>query len=188
MSRLDLIGISGVICSGKDTVAAIINDITDQRYTVKRFAGKLKVFTSMLTGIPVENLDDQSVKNSTLGPEWSNMTVREVLQRLGTDAVRDNLHKDAWVNALFSDHNSRCRWIIPDTRFPNEFAAIRNRGGIIVRVERHTEKRDLHPSETSLDGFDFDYTIQNNKGITELTDKVTVMLQYFEQELKGVII
>jgi hypothetical protein len=28
-------------------------------------------------------------------------TVRQILQEIGTDAIRNEIHPDAWVNALF---------------------------------------------------------------------------------------
>jgi dephospho-CoA kinase len=66
----NLIGISGKIGSGKDTVAAIIQELYPQ-YEVKKFAGKLKDIASILTGIPVEKFEDQEFKKTDLGKEWS---------------------------------------------------------------------------------------------------------------------
>ena len=64
-------------------------------------------------------------------------------------------------------------WIISDLRFKNELQAIKDRGGITIRVNRlnstnqngHTyiNKKDrTHPSETALDDATFDYIIDNN--------------------------
>ncbi len=103
----------------------------------------------------------------------SKMTVREFLQRLGTEAVRNGLHQNAWVNALFADYtgpmatilHDDCpvhysgpiggfeiteeaeanhshvgilypNWIITDTRFPNEFDAIRKHQGLCIKIHR----------------------------------------------------
>jgi len=112
-------------------------------------------------------------------------TPRLLMQLIGTEAIRIGLHKNAWVNALFSDYIPRdkgvvfnredmsigsayshkecsgCKksftgfkrarycnkcikdeslqiypkWIITDTRFENEFQAIKARGGITVRID-----------------------------------------------------
>lgn len=121
------------------------------------------------------------------------MTVREFLQKLGTDALRDGLHPNVWVNALFGDYvpeklcscETECRcmfkipnWIITDTRFQNEAIAIKNKGGIIIRVERPGVKAvNAHPSETSLDFWKFDYKILNNSDISDLKEKVSDILK-----------
>jgi len=89
------------------------------------------------------------------------MTVRNFLQRLGTEAVRNGLHTDSWVNALFADYKSYNKmtkedndngvipnvcmveknWAITDTRFPNEFDAIRKRQGICIKIHRPIDLR-----------------------------------------------
>ena len=178
---MSIIGISGRIGSGKNTIGDIIQKIclTNEGPTFeqKSFAGKLKQTASLLTGIPIEKFEDQEFKKTLLGPEWGTvrtnplnaipvfgdvqfnelMSVRELLQKLGTDAVRDGLHKDAWVNALFADYKlseesivrktksgqyydkkEYPNWIITDMRFPNEMEAVELREGITIRVIRDT--------------------------------------------------
>ena len=119
-----IIGINGKIGAGKDTVGKIIqyltlpgergeyigfqtyDDLTLERnspFKIKKFAGKLKTTASLLTGIPVEMFEDQEFKKLDMNPEWG-MTYREFLQRLGTEAMRDELHTNVWCNALFSDY------------------------------------------------------------------------------------
>ena len=173
---MSIIGISGKIGVGKNTIGDIIQMIclTNEGPTFeqKSFAGKLKQIASLLTGIDVEKFEDQEFKKVLLGPEWGTvrtnplnaipvfgdvqfnelMSVRELLQKLGTDAVRDGLHKDAWVNALFADYKINRlsmsnsveeiskqpypNWIITDMRFPNEMEAVVERKGITIRVVR----------------------------------------------------
>ena len=184
----------------------------DQHYVsdweVKKFAGKLKTTASLLTGIPVEKFEDQEFKKQQMNPEW-NMTYREFLQKLGTEAMRDGLHTNVWVNALFADYNAGYtispldvdnqapdNWIITDMRFPNEMEAVVEKGGITIRVVRPKIESvvdkmrpysDLvhygipmpkeHPSETSLDSAEFDYTIVNDSTIEELVKKVKEILE-----------
>jgi hypothetical protein len=186
-------------------------------WQIKKFAGKLKQIASLLTGIPVEKFEDQEFKKTNLGPEWDvlvraagkrqdglfgngkmeikKMTVREFLQKLGTDAVRDGLHVNTWVNALMCDYNPKGfkykgvdkeeikgeweypNWIITDTRFPNEAKAIKDKGGIVIRVVRGEASPTVHVSETALDSWDFDHVIYNNGTIEELIKKVQICLQ-----------
>lgn len=137
-----IIGISGKIGSGKDTVGKIIQYLTsddcskkclgllklgyniegyhNSNWQIKKFAGKLKLIVSILTGISVEDLEKQEVKDRVLGKEWDRtinngfkvnlpnemrkITVRQLLQWVGTDAMRNVIHPNTWVNALFVDY------------------------------------------------------------------------------------
>lgn len=143
-----IIGISGRLGSGKDTVGKIIQELTtpkpyrnvqdefgrDERdvkgnyvlypekssWEVRKFAKKLKQVCSILTGIPEADFEKQEVKDGFLGEEWDwitsmntvtgevykrqQHTVRSLLQRVGTDAMRDVIHPNVWVNALMADY------------------------------------------------------------------------------------
>lgn len=230
-----IIGVGGKAGSGKDTVGRIIqhctslsthipykkwviseyNYVGSSDWQIKKFAGKLKQIVSILTGIPVEDLEKEEVKNSYLSSGWDRylqysttrlvsseqpyshipkdrMTVRMLLQEVGTDALREVIHPQIWVNALFADYKPEKDrligladrthdypdWIITDTRFKNEAKAVKDRGGILIRVNRPGIETGNHPSEVDLDNYkDFDYKIENNSSIEELVSKVKKVLQ-----------
>ncbi len=119
---------------------------------------------------------------------FEQMTVREFLQKLGTEGLRNNLHNQVWVNALFSDYKEGDNLIITDVRFPNEAKAIKDLGGVVVRIERMKTAdmiagpggTQLHPSETSLDGWNFDYVINNNGTLQELLGATRTLLNNIE--------
>lgn len=200
-----IIALSGYAKSGKNTVATIIQYLlthspTDnlesivKNYDVngwwlegesgweqKGFADKLKQVAYILTGIPAENFSDQDFKLTDLPPQWSNhgmpMTVREFLQKLGTDALRDGLHPNTWVNALMSDYKPDSKWIITDCRFINEANAVKKENGIIVRINRPgIVPVNSHSSETGMDGYEFDYVIDNYGNFNDLVLKVQALL------------
>lgn len=155
-------------------------------WETRKFAGKLKDIAAHLLGIDVEKFEEQDFKKTVLDPMWwtpcdegfQPMTVREFLQKLGTDSLRTGLHENVWVNALFADYQTTQdgdypNWIITDVRFPNEAQAIRYKGGVIIRIERPGVKPiNNHPSETGLDNWNFDYKIANVSDIFAL--KLTV--------------
>ena len=173
-------------------------------WEIKKFAGKLKEIATMLTGIPIYKFEDQEFKKTYLGKEWSrdvmpvsqeyivnqDMTVRDFLQILGTEGLRDGLHENVWVNALMCDYNADkldqynpSKWIITDMRFPNELNAVKAKYGITINVTRsnkpirHIDGRPIHYSETALDGHIFDYYIVNDGTIEELIKKVRQILK-----------
>jgi hypothetical protein len=203
-----LIGISGKIGAGKDTVGVIIRQLAITNngadWDIRKFAGKLKIVASLLTGISIEKFEDQEFKKTILGPEWGKetksnplnaiepfkdvtfvemMSVRDLLQKLGTEAMRNGLHQNVWVNALFADFKEDMHWVVTDMRFPNEYKAIKDKGGITIRVNRPghgtsmTDLASAHPSETALDGFEFDYTINNDGDLEKLISLVREILE-----------
>ena len=206
-----IIGINGYSGSGKDTVGTIIQYLNchnveghpiekvvsnykehewwleeQSGWEIRKFAGKLKDIAGHLTGIDIEDFEDQEFKKTNLGREWwttcdegyQPMTVRDFLQKLGTDALRNGLHDNVWVNALMADYTEESDWIITDTRFPNEAQAIKDKGGIIIRVDRPGIKPiNNHPSETGLDNWNFDYKIANVSDIFALKQTVEVILK-----------
>lgn len=162
-----LLGISGKIGSGKDTLAdIIIEDFPDYIFEKKSYAYKLKYVTQIMMGVTWEDCITQEGKNKYVS-SWG-MTIGEFQQRLGTEGMRQGVHLDAWILGLFANYNSNCNWLITDVRFKNEAQAIWDRGGHLVRLKgdpaeiRKNSKRDMsHPSETDLDDWptwDFEYT------------------------------
>lgn len=194
-----IIGISGKKQCGKDTVCKIIKALDiwnrygdgDMLTFVKMllktpsplgsiwykhaYADKLKQVLSIILNVRVEAFEDNIFKMSyseIAKPEGGYYTNRELLQRFGTEVGR-SISPTLWVDALFTSYSEDDHWIIPDVRFPSEAKAIKDRGGIIIRVDRETPFHDTHPSETALDDYEgFDYRIDNNNDIEYLIGKV----------------
>lgn len=171
-----LIGISGKKQSGKDTAALIIFKtlyIGNKYIQIKRFADKLKLMTAILIDCDVSRLEDNYFKNSSLGEGWGDLTPRKILQYLGTEVGR-NLHPDIWVNSLLKSYNpERDIWIIPDVRFPNEANAIKERGGILIRIDQPGLPEDNHPSETALDDYRrWDVVIHNDRSLENFNSAI----------------
>lgn len=112
------------------------------------------------------------------------LTPRKLLQLLGTECGRQIIHPNIWINALFADYNASSKWIISDTRFPNEIESIKKHNGLTIRINRDSVLRtgkvfdtDNHESETALDDYQgFDYVIDNNGTIEELKEVVKDIL------------
>lgn len=180
----NVIGISGKIGSGKDTFGKLIIKHYPQ-YKHKSFAEKLKFICHYLTNQPLEDMYTQEGKNKYL-PEWG-MTVGELQQKVGTEAMRDGVHPDTWVLALSCDYGKDDHWIFTDLRFPNEAQWIRSMGGLLVRMEgdpagvRANSKRDqTHYSEVALDDWpDWDLVVPNSPGMLESGELESYVLRLF---------
>jgi hypothetical protein len=210
----NLIGISGKAGSGKDLVGKIIQyliycnkfkvidfeeyDMHSLGYShpqkIKKFAYKVTTSYKEITGINFHKLsrEEKEIERSKY-VKYANK-------------CKEIFGEDVWVNALFCDYKAPTQiaiertggycnhpeptkfpnWIITDVRFPNEAKAIKDRGGILIRVNRlnstsqtiYINKRDrTHPSETELDSYsEFDYAVDNNSSIEDLIEKVREIL------------
>jgi len=205
--KIKLIGIAGKAGSGKDTVATIIQFLTlddevfsktnkdcladldhkgycatNSKWEIRKFATALKKIVSILLGCKVKALEDREYKETPLGKEWVSidveLTPRDILQQVGTDIGR-NINQNVWVNALFNQITKKSRWIISDVRFHNEVQAIKDRGGLLIKVIRPSNNNTgLHISETALDNFDgFDEVIINDGSLYDLIDKVRLIIK-----------
>ena len=184
-------------------------------WETKSWAHKLKQICSIITGIPIQKFEDQEFKKTLLGPEWAVfkrvvkneqgypidvenrlITVREMLQMIGTDCLRNQFNYNIWINALFSDYvpedviwsdgpiggyapgTEYPNWIITDTRFLNEVDAIKKRYGKVIRVVRAGVKPpNGHSSEMELANYkEFDYILENNGTLEDLIYGVSKML------------
>ena len=205
LKNKNLIAISGKKQSGKNAIAKIINQLTNNKYEEKCFADKLKDIICIFINSTREQLEDESFKSKELGEEWwyfkgrngslipysedskrneedlIKPTPRFLLQFIGTDLLRNQLHPEIWVNSLFTDYQPNNliypSWCITDMRFLNEMEAVKKRNGITIRVNRNLEEsKDQHESETELDNAEFDYVITNDGTIEELIEKVREIL------------
>lgn len=199
----------GFIGSGKDTVAEILKN--EFSFLQKdSFAAPLKDSASQIFNWNREMLEG-STKESREWREqpdlfWSEqlgyeVTPRKMLQRIGTEVFRENLHKDIWVLSLLRRAQQRSKTtttIVTDCRFPNEINAIRNNNGLVIRVKRGEEptwfedakiamtykevyanialdklkKQGIHPSEFSWVGSEFDFEINNDGDLNDLKNSV----------------
>lgn len=173
------------------------------KWQIKKFAFPIKKSLSEWLGVPIEKLEDREWREQPLGEEWwywydkvlnkissgylddsyrienhqwtlIKPTPRQLMVSLGTEAGRDHLHPNIWVNSLFSGYIAKKYskgidkygsqtiieeepyWVITDMRFPNEYKEVKGRGGITIRVERKTKKtskdwQDLYPKIKVLD-------------------------------------
>lgn len=168
-----LIGISGKLGSGKDTVAQFIMDkMPDYNFAHKSFAHNLKHITSIISGLPMDMMFTHEGKNTEL-PLYNGITVGNLQQVIGTDLFRKHFDDMVWIKSLFAPYDKdKDNWVVSDVRFRNEAEYVRAMGGILVRLEgdpagvRANSTRDMtHPSETELDDYEhFDVVLHTEMG------------------------
>ena len=134
-----IIGISGKIGSGKDTVAReIMKAYPEYKFRKVSFGYNVKKIVSILTGIDMRTILSRKIKNEYQS-DWR-LSVGEMFQIVGTDAIRDTLSEDAWIFSLFNNIKDGENIIITDVRFKNEAHSILNRGGYLIRLTGDPKK------------------------------------------------
>lgn len=182
-----LIGISGKLGSGKDTIAKFLPDAMPSkglRVTYMAFADHIKVSVASRLGRNIMDFYDRKEPSD-----------RKLLQEEGTENGRDKYGDDIWVNTLWNWSIVRAMRdgvdviIVTDCRFPNEAEFIETHGGLVIRIDapdrnelalQKESKGDVsaynsiscHQSETALDDYAFKYRINNT-----IAAQATVMSQ-----------
>ena len=209
-----IIGICGLIGAGKDTMADYLVNI--HQFRRESFANTLKDAVSAVFGWDRDLLEGRTRHSREWREQvdawWADrlnmpeLTPRWVLQYWGTEVVRRSFHDDTWIASLENKlRKTTDDVVISDCRFPNEIAAIKRAGGLVVRVHRgpdpdwygfaeiinrgpeknmewswaktQLEKYSIHASETAWIGTDFDAVIDNNSTMDHLYAQITDLVQ-----------
>lgn len=177
-----IIGFSGYARSGKDTASDIL--VERHGFTKIAFADSLRDFLYAQNPIVVtdegwEPLSQVIDQYGWDGYKQSNYvdSIRELIQRTGTEAGRNTMWENVWVDATMRKVIGVGNFAFSDPRFPNEADAIRKRGGIVIRINRPgVGPANNHPSETSLDDYQFDYIVDNDGTIEDLSEELDWLL------------
>lgn len=197
---LELYGVSGRKGHGKDTFARLVREASSGSFLVDHFAGALKRMSAKLFGLTEAQMNDPVLKEAPFGVpidmdllleamrQETGLTEmqpagkiakspREVMQFFGTEYVR-RAQDDYWVQRLLGSVNGRRRVLVPDTRFPNEAKAIRDAGGLVIKILRvdAPAPNDEHPSETEIDKIEPDLLLGVRTGDLSLAHRVAALV------------
>jgi hypothetical protein len=141
-----IIGISGLIGSGKNTAAYYLKNSCG--YTQLAFADALKDTVGSIFSWPRHLLegdtDESRIFRETIDAWWGqrlgieNFTPRYALQHIGTDVFRQHFSDSIWILnverkiGLLQEHGYSV--VVTDVRFPNEMAALRSLGAKFLLI------------------------------------------------------
>ena len=207
-----IIAISGLIGSGKDTVADYLVNLHEFRR--ESFAGNLKDSMCAIFGWDREMLEGRSKSSREWREqvdEWwakrlgiPELTPRWVLQHVGTDVIRNQFHNDIWLASLENKlRKTDDDIVISDVRFKNEVEMLKRLGAVCVEVTRgnrpawyqhavdgEIEKLEIlkvHRSEYDWIGTDFDAVIDNNGTLDDLYKQIEKLIsaRHLERDLQA---
>ena len=176
-----LIGVLGRSRSGKDTTANIIMSLYPEQYILRRFAQPIKNALKEIYDFTPEQLEDD--EKEVIDKRY-NITPRQAMQEMTAHYLKK--HGGAFfservftafdISASASDSatvSAPFGIIIPDVRYEHDINAIRNRGGIIIKVTRPSLTiNQQHTVEDNIQTFEGDFTIVNDGDILHLKNKI----------------
>lgn len=170
---VQIVGLHGVARSGKDTVANVL--VAKEGYKRLAFADALRDVLYALNPLVLPQARLKTIVDSVGWDEAKTMypEVRELLQRMGTEAGRDILGKNIWVDVVMRQIREQPdqKFVITDVRFRNEVEALFAYGpdAFLVRIVRPgVNPVNSHVSDAGLPEDLFDAMILNDRGIEEL--------------------
>src|SRR3990167_5864799 len=162
-----LVGLTGKRGVGKTELAKHL-EIKYGYANIRRFAfaDKLRNHCSNIWGESFANMPkEEPFKNYPWCP-------REFMVAYG-NFIR-NYDPIYWVNSLLSVLGGNGHYVIDDVRYPNEYKAIKEKGGVVVRIERHEVDNpytgnnvSLGDSEDHCETFLCDYSITKDQNTTK---------------------
>lgn len=175
-SSVEVIGLTGYARSGKDTLGEYISTA----FGFKRigFADAVKDALYALNPIiGFDSLGEDRVEDIVEDTSWEaakgTREIRELLQRMGTEAGREIHGGRCWIDIAKRKALAETKVVFTDVRFDNEAEMIRNElGGTVIRIERPgIEPANSHASEKKISENLIDLTIINDGSINDLCEK-----------------
>lgn len=201
-----IVGVVGKKRHGKNTFADILKEIADPVVINEvSFADALKKHCIQIFGLTTDQVYSEKLKEQPLEKEinmdeyisqmasvtnLNNIqpqgkiakTPREVLQFYGSEYIR-NAKQSYWTDLgikAANDLGNIC--VITDVRFLNEAEAVKNSGGVLVRIIREDlDSTDSHISEKEQESIEADYTIINKKdNLYHMREEAFKLSKYFK--------
>lgn len=130
-----IIGITGTAGSGKDTVGNMLGyfllgkNLEEVEFDydtpffsplvkIKKLAEPVKKISAVILDKSVLEFEDREFKESYI--DWLGITVRELMQKVGTECFRDVLDQDIWVKYLLKDYNDTINYPVHDLKTLND--------------------------------------------------------------------
>ena len=165
-----IIGLGHQKRTGKNIAASAMGDYLDNKnisYSIHGFADKLKDICSDLygwAGLKGRDYYESHGNEKEVVLPAIKKSPRQIWLAFGTLAVRNQVYEHTWADYLLKNCKTDVL-IIPDLRFPDEFEAIKRRGGACIKVIRHGLAESADIADTALsDETRWDYTIEAESG------------------------
>jgi dephospho-CoA kinase len=167
-----IIGLTGKARSGKDTVAAHLQEA--YKFHHYWFSKPMKDACRSMFGWGDEHLYGELKEEVD---QRYGISPRVALQTLGTEWGRNTINSDLWILRAQKEIEQHENIVISDCRFDNEAAAVISSGGIVIEIVRQDINQvAAHSSESGISSSLINYQIENNGTLQELYRSVDKFL------------
>jgi len=184
-----LIGLIGNKRVGKDTVANFL--VEGFQFKKLAFADPIKEVISLLFDLDIsEEVDKENITDY-------GVSLRTLYQKFGTELMQEGIYdyfpemenkiprKMFWIHKLFKrveayQKENIQHFIVSDVRFLHEANHLKEKGAILIRINKKTNLRDDHISENQtqeLSDSMIDYKIDNNLSLQYLKLQVDTIIK-----------
>ncbi|MDE2441594.1 MAG: hypothetical protein KGP14_11265 [Betaproteobacteria bacterium] len=188
---MQLIGLAGRAGCGKDTIANFLMET--HGFVQIALADVLRDGLKAMLGITDEQMYRRDLKEQTI--DWIGRSPRELMQTLGTEWGRNHVAPDIWLRVA-ARRIEKYRTakpclhiagiVVSDIRFENEADWLRDQGGKVWHIKRHTSNQlainaAAHSSEQHIPSKAGEPRIYNFGTLENLYEEVTETLKEFHQ-------
>ncbi len=192
-----IVGLLGFMGSGKGTAGEIL---AEEGFVPLSFASSLKDATSAIFGWERHLLEGDTLESREFREQsdlfWSaklgyDVTPRLILQKFGTNCVRNHFYDDIWIASLERKLSHHKNVVITDVRFSNEIDFLYNLGAELIQIDRKETRptwyyllenkpmmsvmSSIHPSEYDWFGNKhIETVIENDGSIDELRKELLI--------------
>lgn len=193
-----IIGLTGNLGSGKDTVADYLVD--NYGFRKVGFSDQLYEAVEALLNIDhaaaLQYKNDPAVTIEVFHESTALFvyTFREFLQRFGTEMARDVWGEDFWIHRFEDEYLEYEREIpdnqdlvVRDVRFNNEAKLLESHGGFVWQIHRPEHDGDSHESEQGIHEGHIVGDIENDGNLEELYETLKEWMEecYGRRQLSG---
>lgn len=169
-ARRTIVAFTGLAGSGKSTAAGRL--VNDHGYQRVRFAGPLK---DMLRALGLTEAEIEGDRKEMPCELLCGQTPRRAMQTIGTEWGRDLIGDDLWIRAWRASLDrvpAGVPVVVDDCRFPNEAKAVRDAGGLLIRIDRPGAGAGAAGHVSEMHALPVDVLISNYGSVGELIGRV----------------
>lgn len=178
---------------GKDTFGGMLIGELQERLGVMHirkaaFADKLKDVCQQIYGWDglkgrewyEENPEDREIPLPTIG-----LSPREIWIKFGTDAVRNNVYQDTWIDCLLRGAQADVL-IVTDVRFPGEAKKIHGMGGVLIRIDNPRVEKSSDVADSAMESWtQWDRVIVNSGTVDDLATIAETVADSLVPRIRG---
>ena len=163
-----IIGFLGKAGSGKSTAQQLLKNMlkSDKKVYLSNFAGTLKTicYSIFKHKFMRSSFFGGQTDKLKINQSYYNLCGRKILQIVGTDVIRQLYGSNFWIDCCYNKIPDDIEIVIlGDVRFSNEADSVKQRNGIIIKIDAPKSNNIISHISEDIDDINHDYLIYNDR-------------------------